>query len=90
MARTTIILPAMKSTGMQSRAVVPGPSPRKRHVPSALAVMRALDTCMGLGRPVEPDVRTLTLSASENHWRAKSKTARSASVQGAPASCEGV
>ena len=57
-ARTTIILPAIKSSGMQSRAESPSCSPRKLQVIRAEASMRRFSTQSGFGVPVEPLVCT--------------------------------
>ena len=67
MLRTTTILPAMKSSGMQSRAVSPGCRPRKSQVMRADASMRRFSTVIGFGLPVEPLVWTTSVGEALSH-----------------------
>ena len=57
-ALTTIILPAMKSSGMHKRAVSPSRRWRKLQVFCAEAIIRDFSTQMVLGSPVDPLVFT--------------------------------
>ena len=66
-ALTTIILPAMKSSGRHSRAVSPSCSSRKSHVIRAEASMRRFSTNIGFGLPVDPLVCTSTVSEELFH-----------------------
>src|SRR5690606_183079 len=73
MARTIIIFPAIKLTGIQSKAVSPGFSPKNFPVIWALIFIEALGSLISFGVPVEPEVLLGTKGETEFHSSRKSK-----------------
>ena len=65
--RTTTIFPAMKRSGIASRLVQPGLSPKNAMVARALARMRLFSAAKALGTPVDPLVCTVTAAPGEKN-----------------------